>query len=75
MTESKKIINYELEQSLSEVLNENFREEAKQEPVQITFIKEESGQIDKQRLLKRWRQSEGFYYLNPDKFKFSLKNL
>jgi len=75
LTESKNIINYELEQSLFEALKENFKEETKQEPVQIHFTKKESEQIDKQRLLKKWKQSEGFYYLNPDKFKFSLKDL
>jgi hypothetical protein len=43
--------------------------------MQITFTVNESGQIDKERLLKKWKQSEGFFYLNPEKFQFSLKNL
>jgi len=64
-----------LDQTLSQTLKENLREETKQEPVQIDFTKKESGQIDKERLLKRWKQSEGFYHLNPEKFQFSLKNL
>lgn len=75
MTESKNIINYELEQSLSEALKEQFREEAKIETAKIPFIEEESEEIDKERNLKRWKKSIGYYYLNPDKFKFSLKNL
>ncbi|NVM18162.1 MAG: hypothetical protein HWN80_10630 [Candidatus Lokiarchaeota archaeon] len=75
MTESKKIIYYELEQSLSEALKEKFIEEAKIEPVKIPFTEEEPGQIDKERILKRWKKSEGYYYLNPNKFLFSLKDL
>jgi hypothetical protein len=75
LIESKKIIIFELEKTLSQTLKENFRDETKQEPVQITFTVNESGQIDKERLLKKWKQSEGSYYLNPEKFQFSLKNL
>ncbi|GAH03259.1 unnamed protein product, partial [marine sediment metagenome] len=59
MTESKNIINYELEQSLFEALKENLKEETKQESVQIPFIKKESGRIERKRLLKRWKNSEG----------------
>ena len=74
MIESKKIIIFELEQTLSQTLKENLRVETKQEPVQIPFAKEESGQKDKESILKRWKESEGYYHLNPKKFLFSLKN-
>ncbi len=45
------------------------------EQKQTPFIKKESGRIERKRLLKRWKNSEGYYYLNPEKFRFSLKNL
>ena len=45
------------------------------EQKQTPFIKKESGRIERKRLLKNWKESEGYYYLNPEKFRFSLKNL
>ena len=75
MTESKNKINYELDQELFEVLKDQFKEEPKAEPFKIHFTEKEIEQIDKARLLKRWKNSEGYYYLNPEKFRFSLKNL
>ena len=75
MVESKSKLNYELEQALFEVLNDNFREDAKPESFQFPFANYESEQVDKERSLKKWKKSEGYYYLNPEKFKFSLKNL
>jgi len=75
LTESKKIIRFELNQSLFEALQESIREESKQEPVRIPFKKEEMDQIDKARLIKKWKKTEGYYYLNPHKFRFSLKDL
>jgi len=46
----------------------------------ITFTLKETNQenntqLDKTQLLKKWKKSEGNYYLNPKKFEFSLKNL
>ena len=64
-----------MEQSLFEALKENLREDIKQEYVQIPFEEEEIDDRDKERILKRWKESEGYYYLNPGKFLFSLKNL
>jgi hypothetical protein len=75
MVESKNKVNFELDQSLYEVLKDNLRDEVKLEPAKLPFVKEELEQVDKDRLLKRWKKSEGYYYLNPDKFKFGLKNL
>jgi len=75
LTESKNIINFELEQSLFEALKENLREDIKQKSVQIPFEKEEIDDSDRERIIKRWKESEGYYYLNPGKFLFSLKNL
>ena len=45
------------------------------EQKQTPFIKKESGRIERKRLLKNWKESEGYYYLNPEKFRFSLKDL
>ena len=75
MVESKKIVEIELDLSLSEALKENLIEEPKQAPIQIPFAEEESGLVDKERILKKWKESKGNYYLNPDKFLFSLKDL
>jgi hypothetical protein len=30
---------------------------------------------DKERERKRWKKSPGYYYLHPEKFRFSLKDL
>ena len=75
MTESKNIINFELDQELFELLRDNFKEEPKPEPLKTPFTEKEIEQIDRARLFKRWKKSEGYYYLNPEKFRFSLKNL
>jgi len=75
LTESKNIIIFELEQSLSQTLKENLEEKSEPDAIKIPFIKRESKQIEKKRMLKKWKESEGYYYLNPGKFQFSLKNL
>jgi len=75
LIESKKIIIFELEQTLSQTLKENLKEKSEPDTIKIPFIIRESNEIEKKRLIKRWKQSEGFYYLNPEKFQFSLKNL
>jgi len=75
LTESKNKIYYELDQELFEVLKDKFKEEPITEPFKTPFTEKEMEQIDKERLLKRWKNSEGYYYLNPEKFRFSLKNL
>ena len=75
LTESKNKINFEFEQPLIETLKENNREEPKKESVQTKFTKKESNDIEKKRSLKRWKQSEGYFYLHPDKFRFSFKDL
>ena len=75
MIENKSIIIFELEQPLFKTLEEDIREETKQERIQIKFVKIESNDIEKKRILKRWKQSEGYFYLHPDKFRFGFKDL
>ena len=75
MTESKKIIIFELDQTLSQALKANIKEEIKQESIQIPIIKMESDEIDKKRMIKRWKMTEGYFYLHPEKFRFSNKDL
>ena len=75
MIENKSIIIFELEQPLFKTLEEDIREETKQEHIQIKFAKKESDDIEKKRMLKRWKQSEGYFYLHPDKFLFGFKDL
>ena len=41
----------------------------------VKDIKTEIDLIQKQRDEKRWRNSLGYYYLNPEKFRFGLKDL
>ena len=75
LTESKKIIIFELEQTLSQALKESIKEESEPAPNKTPFKIPESREIDKRRLIKKWKQSAGYYNLNPEKFRFSLKNL
>ncbi len=75
MTESKEIIIFELEQTLSQALKGDIKEETKQEPIQILFIKKKSDEIDKKRMIKRWKMTEGYFYLHPEKFRFSNRDL
>ncbi|MBY9020773.1 MAG: hypothetical protein KGD67_06935 [Candidatus Lokiarchaeota archaeon] len=75
MIENKHIIIFELEKSLSEALKGKLEELSKEFSVQIPFALNEVNRVEKARLLKKWRKSEGFYYLKPKKFEFSLKNL
>ena len=75
MTESKNEIIFEIEQSLSKNLTENLKQETKQEPIQIPFIKKESNEIEKKRIIRRWKKTEGYFYLHPDKFRFGFKDL
>jgi hypothetical protein len=75
LVESKNKVEYELNQSLYEALKENLRDKDKPESSEVPFVEEELEQVDKDRLLKKWKESAGYFGLNPDKFKFSLKNL
>ena len=75
MVESKNKANYELDLSLYEVLKERRSDKEEVEPVQVPFEEKELDQVDKARRLKKWKESAGYYNLNPEKFKFSLKNL
>ncbi|NVM44715.1 MAG: hypothetical protein HWN79_07345 [Candidatus Lokiarchaeota archaeon] len=52
-----------------------FMEELPVEQKRIPFTLEEEIKETKAQLLKKWKKSEGYYYLNPEKFKFGLKNL
>ncbi|NVM36821.1 MAG: hypothetical protein HWN81_14590 [Candidatus Lokiarchaeota archaeon] len=55
------------------------QEDSKQEPrdeiSKIPFSNEKNTLIDKKRALKRWKQSFGYYSLNPERFNFTLKDL
>ena len=75
MIESEKIIIFDLEQTLDQALKETLKEKSEPETAKIPFKIKESTKIEKERLIKRWKQSEGYFYLNPEKFQFSLRNL
>ena len=53
---------------------EDSKLEPKDEIIEIPITIEKS-LINKKRALKRWKQSFGYYSLNPEKFKFTLRNL
>lgn len=75
MIENKSIIIYEFEKPLSEVLKDQLKEPSKIDSVIIPFALIESNHVERARLLKKWKKSDGYFYLNPQKFEFSLKNL
>jgi len=64
-----------LDQTLSQALKANIKEETKQEPIQIPIIKKEIDEIDKKRMINRWKMTEGYFYLHPEKFRFRNKDL
>lgn len=45
------------------------------EQKRIPFTLEEEIKESKEKSLKKWKKSEGYYYLHPDKFTFSLRDL
>ena len=75
MIESKKIIIFELEQNLSQTLKENLKEKSEPKTFETNSLIKESRETEKERLIKRWKESAGYHNLNPEKFRFSLKNL
>jgi len=75
LIENKSIIIFELEKPLSEYLKDKLKEPSKVDSVVIPFALIESNHIEKARLLKKWKKSEGYFYLKPQKFEFSLRNL
>lgn len=75
MVESRNKYNYELDQALFEVLKDNLKDKEELESFQAPVEKEELEQVDKDRRLKKWKESAGYYNLNPEKFRFSLRNL
>ena len=50
-------------------------EELPVEQKKILFIKKKSDEIDKKRMIKRWKMTEGYFYLHPEKFRFSNRDL
>jgi hypothetical protein len=67
MTEVDKKPTIEIEQIVLE--------ELPVEQKQIPSTLKETNQVKKVQLLKKWKESEGYFYLKPRKFEFSLKNL
>lgn len=50
------------------------KEKIEKEIETIVIKKETVDPIDKKREIKRWKQTMGYYLLNPHKFKFGLNN-
>jgi hypothetical protein len=74
----KQFGKYRLLEEVKET-SEDIVEEAKEKLVRevetIVIQREPLDAIDKQRAEKRWKQSIGYYQLNPHKFTFGLKDL
>ena len=75
MTESKeKIIPILKEFPKYEILDK-IEKELKKEVILVTTVERVFDPIQKRRDEKRWKQTMGYYLLNPGKFKFGLKDL
>ncbi len=46
----------------------------KKETEKVVIKKETVDPIDKKREIKRWKQTLGYYLLNPHKFKFGIRD-
>ena len=75
MTESKDKMASGFEELCCIFKEEDSKQEPKDENIKIPITSEKNSLIDKKRVLKRWKKSFGYYSLNPEKFKFTLKNL
>jgi hypothetical protein len=77
VTVSKELIVYDLKEYLHDLFKGETEEKPKEEPKKIYSIKDNDipDAIDKARSLRRWKQSFGCYSLDPNKFRFSLRDL
>ncbi len=51
------------------------KEKAKKEVDLFTTLETVQDPVQKQRNIKNWKQTMGYYLLHPEKFKFGLKDL
>ncbi|MFX1419414.1 MAG: hypothetical protein ACFE9N_10885 [Promethearchaeota archaeon] len=56
------------------ILNE-IEKEIKKEVKIVATVENERDYVQKRRDDKKWKESMGYYYLNPHKFRFGLKDL
>ncbi|MHA2281598.1 MAG: hypothetical protein ACXAC5_12195 [Promethearchaeota archaeon] len=56
-------------------IKEDVRIEPKEKITVAPVVKDESDLIEKKRVLRRWKQSFGYYCLHPEKFRFGLRDL
>lgn len=76
LTESKKIITLVLKESFVESLMDYIEEMNKTQKGDIPVkVIDTADPIDRKRALKRYKKSFGYYYTNPGKFAFGLKDL
>jgi len=76
MTASEEKIVSTLQEFPKYKILEEVKEKLEKEvETKIIIKKEPLDPIDKEREEKRWKQSMGYYLLNPHKFKFGLKDL
>ena len=71
------MIVYDLKEYLHELFKKEAEVEIKKEPKKVFLIKDKNvpDTIDKARSLRRWKQSFSYYSLDPNKFRFSLRDL
>ena len=64
-----------MDQTLSQALKENLKDKSEPEIFKTQSIIQKSDEIDKKRIIKRWKMTEGYFYLHPEKFRFGLRDL
>ncbi|MFX0106367.1 MAG: hypothetical protein ACFE75_12885 [Candidatus Hodarchaeota archaeon] len=75
MTASKEKITLILKEFPKYEILEEVKEKLEKEIGPIIIKKEPVEAIDKKREEKRWKQTLGYYLLNPHKFKFGNRDL
>ncbi|MFX0058326.1 MAG: hypothetical protein ACFE85_13365 [Candidatus Hodarchaeota archaeon] len=75
MTESQEIIIIDLKKLIKQQITEALNKDAKEIKIIISDSELDLDIIDIEREQKRWRNSMGYYSLNPGKFNFGLRDL
>ncbi len=79
MTISEKPIYKKGELNLTKLIPQNYESSNKKQLISsfkiVIEIQTEIDLIQKQREEKLWKKSQGYYFLNPEKFRFGLRDL
>ncbi|MFX0139294.1 MAG: hypothetical protein ACFFDN_36980 [Candidatus Hodarchaeota archaeon] len=75
MTESKRIISSRVKVFPKYTILDEKEKRTKKKVRSLITLKHRIDPAQKQRNEKKWKESIGYYHLNPEKFKFGLKDL